>query len=59
MQITRGFDHAATLTADLDRLVRSDQDAFDATVSFETAARDLFVRDIDGMELELVCPGDA
>jgi catechol 2,3-dioxygenase-like lactoylglutathione lyase family enzyme len=136
MPITRGFNHVATLTADLDRLVRFYGDAFGATVTFEMAARDdhprmvildlgggaalnvfevpaeqiigeqrrlggrgaidhfglavdslatleatrvrlrdlgadigeiqqlggdwsLFFRDVDGMELEVVCPGDA
>jgi hypothetical protein len=43
MPITRGFNHVATLTADLGRLVRLYQDAFDATI-------DQFG--------QLVCPGD-
>ncbi len=38
MPVTTGFNHVATVTADLDRLVRFYVDAFDATVTFEMAA---------------------
>ena len=40
MPLTSGFNHVATLTADLDRLVRFYGDVFDAKVTFEMAARD-------------------
>ena len=39
MPVTRGFNHVATLTTDLDRLVRFYGDAFGAEVTFEMAAR--------------------
>ena len=35
MPTTRGFNHVATMTADLDRTVRFYEDAFDAVVVFE------------------------
>jgi catechol 2,3-dioxygenase-like lactoylglutathione lyase family enzyme len=38
--ITTGFNHVATLTADMDRLVDFYVNAFDAKVNFEMAARD-------------------
>ena len=38
MPITTGFNHVATLTADMERLVRFYQGAFEATVTFEMAA---------------------
>ncbi len=38
MPITCGFNHVATLTANLDRLVEFYQLAFDAEISFEMAA---------------------
>src|SRR5262245_31959943 len=38
MPITTGFNHIATLTADIDRTVKFYQDAFDATISFEMQA---------------------
>jgi catechol 2,3-dioxygenase-like lactoylglutathione lyase family enzyme len=37
MPVTSGFNHVATLTADLDRLVAFYADAFDAKVTFEMA----------------------
>jgi len=40
MTITVGFNHVATLTADLDRLTAFYGRAFDAVVTFEMAARD-------------------
>lgn len=40
MPVTTGFNHVATLTTDLDRLVAFYGAAFDATVTFEMAARD-------------------
>lgn len=40
MPITSGFNHVATLTTDLDRLVKFYADAFDATVTFEMEATD-------------------
>ena len=39
MPITTGFNHIATLTTDLDRLVRFYGDAFGAEVTFEMAAQ--------------------
>jgi catechol 2,3-dioxygenase-like lactoylglutathione lyase family enzyme len=38
MARTTGFDHVATVTADLDRIVAFYQHAFDARVTFEMAA---------------------
>lgn len=38
MPITSGFNHVATLTVDLDRLIGFYQDVFDAEVTFEMAA---------------------
>ncbi|HEX5616143.1 MAG TPA: VOC family protein [Acidimicrobiia bacterium] len=38
MPVTRGFNHVATLTPDLDRLVRFYEQAFDAVVTFEMEA---------------------
>lgn len=38
MARTTGFDHAATVTADLDRIVAFYQHVFDAQVTFEIAA---------------------
>lgn len=35
MPISTGFNHVATLTKDLDRLVAFYQDVFDATITFE------------------------
>lgn len=40
MPVTLGFNHVATLTADLDRLVRFYVDAFGAELTFEMAATD-------------------
>ena len=39
MPITTGFNHIATLTTDIDRLVAFYKDAFEAEVSFEMEAR--------------------
>ncbi len=39
MPITTGFNHVATLTTDMERLVGFYQGAFEATVAFEMAAR--------------------
>jgi catechol 2,3-dioxygenase-like lactoylglutathione lyase family enzyme len=38
MPITSGFNHVATMTTDLDRLVAFYRDAFDAELTFEMAA---------------------
>jgi catechol 2,3-dioxygenase-like lactoylglutathione lyase family enzyme len=38
--ITTGFNHVATITADLDRIVRFYTDAFDAKIIFEMQATD-------------------
>ncbi|WP_238438589.1 VOC family protein [Frankia nepalensis] len=38
--ITTGFNHIATMTADLDKIVKFYADAFGATVTFEMAAED-------------------
>ena len=35
-----GFDHVATVTGDLDRIVAFYSEVFDATVTLEIAARD-------------------
>ncbi len=40
MSITSGFNHVATLTADLDRLIEFYRNAFGADVTSETPARD-------------------
>jgi catechol 2,3-dioxygenase-like lactoylglutathione lyase family enzyme len=40
MPVTMGFNHVATVTADLDRLKRFYADAFDAVVTFEMAKTD-------------------
>lgn len=40
MPVTTGFNHIATMTADLDRIVKFYVDAFGATVTFEMAARE-------------------
>ena len=40
MPITSGVNHVATLTTDLDRLVKFYADAFDASVTFEMEATD-------------------
>jgi catechol 2,3-dioxygenase-like lactoylglutathione lyase family enzyme len=40
MPATIGFNHVATLTADLDRLIRFYADAFGGEVTFEMAAND-------------------
>jgi catechol 2,3-dioxygenase-like lactoylglutathione lyase family enzyme len=40
MTITRGFNHVATITPDLDRLVDFYREAFGATVTFEMEKRD-------------------
>jgi catechol 2,3-dioxygenase-like lactoylglutathione lyase family enzyme len=40
MPISTGFNHVATVTADLDRIVSFYQSVFDAAVTFEMAATD-------------------
>lgn len=40
MPISTGFNHVATVTADLDRAVEFYRDVFDAAVTFEIPARD-------------------
>ena len=40
MAVTAGFNHVATITADLDRVTRFYADAFGATVTLEMAAAD-------------------
>ena len=40
MPVTSGFNHVATITADLDRLIRFYVEAFGAELTFEMAARD-------------------
>jgi catechol 2,3-dioxygenase-like lactoylglutathione lyase family enzyme len=40
MPLSTGFNHVATLTADLDRMVHFYQTVFDAAVTFEMDARD-------------------
>ncbi|MGZ4762336.1 MAG: VOC family protein, partial [Ilumatobacteraceae bacterium] len=40
MPVTSGFNHVATLTADMERTVKFYRDAFDATVVFEMDAKD-------------------
>lgn len=52
MPLTNGFNHVATVTADLDRTVAFYQDVFEATVTFEMAAEDghprLVILDLGG-----------
>ena len=40
MPLSTGFNHVATVTADLDRIVAFYRDVLDATVTFEMAASD-------------------
>jgi catechol 2,3-dioxygenase-like lactoylglutathione lyase family enzyme len=40
LPLSTGFNHVATVTADLDRVVRFYRRVFDAVVTFEMAARD-------------------
>ena len=40
MPVTKGFNHVATLTSDMDRTVKFYRDAFEAVVTFEMQARD-------------------
>jgi catechol 2,3-dioxygenase-like lactoylglutathione lyase family enzyme len=40
MPVTSGFNHIATMTADLDKIVKFYADAFEATVTFEMQARE-------------------
>jgi catechol 2,3-dioxygenase-like lactoylglutathione lyase family enzyme len=44
MPRTAGFDHVATVTADLDRIVAFYQDVFEARVTFEMAASEVHPR---------------
>jgi catechol 2,3-dioxygenase-like lactoylglutathione lyase family enzyme len=53
MPISTGFNHVATVTADLDRIVRFYQTVFDAVVTFEMAARD----DLDQVHDRLTAAG--
>jgi catechol 2,3-dioxygenase-like lactoylglutathione lyase family enzyme len=52
MPLTRGFNHVATLTTDLDRLARFYEDAFGAEVVFRMDQRDdhprMFILDLGG-----------
>ncbi|MCM3882341.1 VOC family protein [Frankia sp. R82] len=52
MPITTGFNHVATITADVDRAIRFYTDAFGAEVTFEMAAREdhprLVILDLGG-----------
>jgi catechol 2,3-dioxygenase-like lactoylglutathione lyase family enzyme len=73
MPITRGFNHVATLTTDIERHADFYEKVFGATVTFRMDAADdradigeiqrlggewsLFFRDVDGMELEVCAPG--
>jgi len=40
MPVTSGFNHIATMTADLDKIVKFYADAFEAKVTFEMQARE-------------------
>jgi len=60
MPITKGFNHVATLSTDLDRHADFYQRVFGAELVFRMDAADdhprmwsLFFRDVDGMELEV------
>jgi catechol 2,3-dioxygenase-like lactoylglutathione lyase family enzyme len=52
MPLTRGFNHVATLTTDLDRLAKFYADAFDATISFQMEQEGdhprMFILDLGG-----------
>jgi catechol 2,3-dioxygenase-like lactoylglutathione lyase family enzyme len=52
MPITSGFNHVATMTADLDRLVAFYEEVFDATVTFSMEAEGdhprMFILDLGG-----------
>jgi catechol 2,3-dioxygenase-like lactoylglutathione lyase family enzyme len=54
---TAGFDHVATVTVDLDRIVAFYHDVFDATVTFEMAATDhhprMIILDLGGGALNI------
>ncbi|HEY4608920.1 MAG TPA: VOC family protein, partial [Ilumatobacteraceae bacterium] len=39
MPVTKGFNHVATLTSDMDRTVKFYKDAFEAVVTFEMQAK--------------------
>jgi catechol 2,3-dioxygenase-like lactoylglutathione lyase family enzyme len=61
MTRTTGFDHVATVTADLDRIVAFYQHVFDARVTFEMAATPAHPRmailDLGGgSALKIACP---
>jgi len=57
MARTTGFDHVATLTADLDRIAVLYQDVFDARVTLEMAATDdhprMVILDLGGGALNI------
>ncbi|CAO5177607.1 Glyoxalase/bleomycin resistance protein/dioxygenase [Frankia sp. AiPs1] len=65
MPITTGFNHVATITADMDRLIAFYVDAFDAKITFEMAAREdhprMTILDLGGGAALNVfeAPGDA
>ena len=52
MPLTRGFNHVATLTTDLDRLAKFYADAFEATISFQMEREGdhprMFILDLGG-----------
>jgi catechol 2,3-dioxygenase-like lactoylglutathione lyase family enzyme len=52
MPLTRGFNHVATLTTDLDRLAKFYADAFDATISLQMEQEGdhprMFILDLGG-----------
>jgi catechol 2,3-dioxygenase-like lactoylglutathione lyase family enzyme len=57
LPISTGFNHVATVTADLDRVVWFYQSVFDAVVTFELAARDdhprMVILDLGGGALNI------
>lgn len=57
MAITTGFDHVATVTADLDRIVDFYRSVFDAEVTLEMAATDdhprMVILDLGGSALNV------
>lgn len=57
MARTTGFDHVATVTADLDRITAFYQDVFDANVTLEMAATDdhprIVILDLGGDALNI------
>jgi catechol 2,3-dioxygenase-like lactoylglutathione lyase family enzyme len=57
MPLTRGFNHVATITADLDRIVGFYRRVFDAETTFEMAATDnhrrMAILDLGGSALNI------